>query len=90
MWNTAATGGKVSIEQAATVRLASVHATKASAHATELMYHAAGATSLYESSPIQRAFRDVHAVRQHMNVAERFLQDTGRVLLGLPPKEVIF
>ena len=71
-------------------RLASVHATRAACEAVELAYHVAGSVSLFDTSPLQRALRDVHAVRQHMMVADRYRQDVGRVLLGLEPKEALF
>ncbi len=89
-WATVMDGGPASEKETAMVRLASVHAAVSSARAVELMHHAAGTSSLFETSPLQRAFRDVHAVRQHANVADRFREDAGRVLLGLAPQEAIF
>jgi indole-3-acetate monooxygenase len=47
------------------------------------MYVAAGASSLYASCPLERAFRDVHAMTQHIGVHPRVMQSTGRVLFGL-------
>ena len=48
------------------------------------MYHAAGGSSIHESSPLQRVFRDVHVATQHAMVAERTLEPLGRMALGLP------
>jgi len=84
-WNAAESGRPVTTRESAILRLASVHATRAACEAVELAYHAAGSVSLLEASPLQRALRDVHAVRQHMMVADRYWQDVGRVLLGLEP-----
>jgi alkylation response protein AidB-like acyl-CoA dehydrogenase len=89
-WHTAERGRPVTTKESAILRLASVHATRAACEAVELAYHAAGSVSLFEASPLQRALRDVHAVRQHMMVADRYRQDVGRVLLGLEPKESLF
>jgi len=89
-WQAAACGRPVTTRESAILRLASVHATRAACEAVELAYHAAGSVSLFDASPLQRALRDVHAVRQHMMVADRYRQDVGRVLLGLEPQESLF
>jgi indole-3-acetate monooxygenase len=90
VWNATERGRPVPIQDRAILRLACVHATKAACDTVELVYHAAGSVSLLETSPLQRALRDVHAVRQHMMVADRYRQDAGRVLLGLEPQESLF
>ncbi len=70
-------------EERALLRLAATQATRASARAVDLMYDAGGGSSMYASSPLQRCFRDVHVVTQHMMVAEPTYAVVGRVLLGL-------
>jgi hypothetical protein len=47
------------------------------------MYNLAGGTSVYQTSPLQRIFRDVHVATQHMMVAPSTLEVIGRLLLGL-------
>ena len=47
------------------------------------MYHLAGGTSVYQRSPLQRYFRDVHVATQHMMVSPATLELTGRLFLGL-------
>ena len=89
-WHAAECGRPVTTRESAILRLASVHATRAACEVVELAYHAAGSVSLFDASPLQRALRDVHAVRQHMMVADRYRQDVGRVLLGLEPQESLF
>ena len=75
--------GPVSLERRSEVRLATTHATHAAAEAVDRMYHTAGGTSVYQSSPLQRHFRDVHVATQHMMVGPATWELTGRVLLGL-------
>lgn len=90
VWNATANGSTATVKERALLRLACVHATKAACEVVERAYHAAGSVALLDTSPLQRALRDVHAVRQHMMVADRYRQDAGRVLLGLEPQESLF
>jgi alkylation response protein AidB-like acyl-CoA dehydrogenase len=69
----------------AEVRMAALHAVSSAVQAVDLVYVAGGATSLYASCPLERAFRDVHAINQHIGVHQRVWESTGRVLLGLEP-----
>ena len=55
----------------------------ASAGAVDAAYSLAGGSAIYETSPLQRRFRDVHAATQHMLVAPPTWELTGRSLLGL-------
>lgn len=54
--------------------------------AVDLVYLTGGATSLYATCPIERAFRDVHAITQHHGVQPRGLESVGQVLFGLEPE----
>jgi alkylation response protein AidB-like acyl-CoA dehydrogenase len=83
-WDEAATTGAVSTEQRAAVRMASTHAASSAAAAVDAAYDLGGGSSIYETSPLQRRFRDVHAATQHMLVAPGTWELTGRLLLGLP------
>lgn len=80
----AAAGEGMTVERRIALRLAATHATTASAQAVDLMYTAAGGSAIYESSPLQRRFRDVHTATQHMIVAPATSELAGRLLLGLP------
>jgi hypothetical protein len=53
--------------------------------AVDLVYIGAGARSLYAGCPLERAFRDVHAITLHIGVHPRVMETTGRVLFGLEP-----
>jgi alkylation response protein AidB-like acyl-CoA dehydrogenase len=79
----AAASGQVTVQTRAELRLALTHATRASAHAVDLMYEAAGGAAVFRTSPLQRCFRDVHTATQHAMVAPPTLEVIGSVLLGL-------
>ena len=82
-WETALAHGEISVGQRALLRVAATHATTSAAGAVDLMYNAGGGTSIYTTSPLQRCFRDVHTLTQHMMVAPATYELTGRLFLGL-------
>jgi alkylation response protein AidB-like acyl-CoA dehydrogenase len=82
-WEMAGERMAIDNEQRRDVRLATTHATRASAAAVDLMYHLGGGASVYRESPLQRIFRDVHVATQHMMVSPATLELTGRLFLGL-------
>ena len=85
VWHDVLAGREATVEARVLSRLASWHAVTSAAQAVDLVYLTGGATSLYESCPIERAFRDVDAFTQHIGVHPRLLETTGRVLFGLEP-----
>jgi indole-3-acetate monooxygenase len=85
IWDTVAAGEMPSLRQRAVARLAAAQAASASAQAVDLIYNAAGGTALYETSLIERCFRDVHATTQHVGISSANFEISGRVLLGLDP-----
>ena len=76
--------GALDIEKRALLRLAAREATRQAVRAVDAMYHAGGGTALYRTSALQRHFRDVHAVTQHLMVSPQIDKTIGRVLLGVP------
>jgi alkylation response protein AidB-like acyl-CoA dehydrogenase len=82
-WHAARAAGAIPVPVRARVRLAATHATAAAARAVDVAYTAGGGTAVYAESPLQRAFRDIHVVTQHMMVAPATWELAGRVLLGL-------
>ena len=85
LWKVVNETGHAPMELRANARMAASRAVHNAAEAVDLMYSAAGATALYTSSPLERAFRDVHAITQHIGVHERVMETAGQVLLGLEP-----
>ena len=58
--------------------------------AVSKMYAMAGTSSLYVDSPIERAHRDIHAMLQHVITQPLWLEEAGRVKLGLEPTTPMF
>ncbi len=65
------------------LRLGATNAALQAARAVDLCYHAAGGTAVYRSSPLEKAFRDVHVATQHAMVAPRLYEVIGRSAFGL-------
>jgi alkylation response protein AidB-like acyl-CoA dehydrogenase len=72
----------VSVRRRAALRVAATHAATESAAVVAAVYHAAGGSAIYTSSPLERRFRDAHALRAHMIVGPSTWELAGRVLLG--------
>jgi alkylation response protein AidB-like acyl-CoA dehydrogenase len=85
VWCDVLAGREATVETRARIRLATWHAVTSASQAVDPVYLTGGATSLYATCPIERAFRDVHAITQHIGVHPRFLETTGRVLFGVEP-----
>jgi alkylation response protein AidB-like acyl-CoA dehydrogenase len=83
-WAAALERGEVPIELRTGLRLAATHAAVAGAEVVDTAYRLAGGSAIYETSPLERRFRDAHAATQHMLVAPATWELTGRLLLGLP------
>ena len=85
LWHDVLVGREATVEARARVRLASWHAVTSAVQAVDLVYLTGGASSLYATCPLERAFRDVHAITQHIGVHPRILETAGRVSFGLEP-----
>jgi alkylation response protein AidB-like acyl-CoA dehydrogenase len=83
-WETMCAGGPLSEEQEALGALARVQTAQACAEAVDIVYTLAGATSVYETSRLERCFRDVHVVTQHIATGFSWYERSGQYLLGLP------
>jgi alkylation response protein AidB-like acyl-CoA dehydrogenase len=68
----------------AAIRLASSHSARCCVEAVDLLFEAAGASSVQASSRLERCFRDVHMVTHHMMASPLNIEMVGRYLLGGP------
>ncbi len=89
-WDLISAGEKLPRELRAGMRLACTHAVTASVQAVDRAHQAAGASSIYVSSPLDRYFRDVHSVSAHAFVRPATMADGGQLLLGMEPGFRVF
>ncbi len=87
VWAKAA-DGSADVHDRLAVRTATWHAVDTSVDVIDKMYSMMGGTSVFETSPLQRHFRDVHVASQHMMLADSVMELAGRVLIGLDEKGV--
>jgi alkylation response protein AidB-like acyl-CoA dehydrogenase len=73
----------LTLDQRAQVRLAVAQISEASKQVVRNLYDAAGGSSVYETCPRERYFRDIHAAAQHVQVSPNNFEFAGRVVLGL-------
>jgi alkylation response protein AidB-like acyl-CoA dehydrogenase len=72
-----------SVEEQALLRMACCNAGEVGKEVVNRMYAAAGSTALPEEAIFAAQLRDIHAVCQHINFANRLMVPPGRILLGL-------
>ena len=81
-WSASA-NGTIDDEHRRLLRLAATNMARQGAAAVDRCYDAAGGTSVFDSSPLQRIFRDTHVATQHAMVADRILEPLGAMLFGV-------
>ena len=81
-WATALARDPFTPEHRARIRASGVWAADTAAAVVDMAYRAGGGSSLYRSSPLQRRFRDVHALTQHFLVKLDSLTTVGAVMAG--------
>ena len=85
VWGLVRQGKDIPMDLRGRLRTACTSAVTASIQAVDLAYAAAGATSIYTSSELERCFRDVHTAAAHAFVRPATLADGGKLLLGQEP-----
>jgi alkylation response protein AidB-like acyl-CoA dehydrogenase len=89
LWDTVRSGPPT-IDVITAVWAAALHAAGAAEKAVDAMYAAGGSSSLYTDCPVERAHRDMHALRRHVIGQVSWAEDAGRVRLGLPPVNPLY
>jgi alkylation response protein AidB-like acyl-CoA dehydrogenase len=83
MWQTQCEGLAPTETQLSLRELAVVHAVQSSAQAVNLLFDAAGSDAVYAGCPLERCFRDLHVIAQHMAGSTNRYEQIGRFLM--PP-----
>jgi 3-hydroxy-9,10-secoandrosta-1,3,5(10)-triene-9,17-dione monooxygenase len=84
-------GQALSHAQRARYRWDTAHAATASVKAVDRLFTASGGRAIFRANPLQRAWRDVHAIRAHAaNDLEKIAPILGRIELDLPPEDIRF
>ena len=84
-------GAELSLAQRARYRWDTAKAVDRSVRAVDRLFEASGGRGIFLDNPIQRAWRDVHAIRAHAgNNLERAAFVFGRSEFGLPPVDFRF
>jgi indole-3-acetate monooxygenase len=83
VWATACRGDEPSLDQRALVLLAASQAVRAGVEAVDRVFRLAGAEAVFACHPLQRCFRDVHTVGQHILFSSGRDQAFARVRLGI-------
>jgi 3-hydroxy-9,10-secoandrosta-1,3,5(10)-triene-9,17-dione monooxygenase len=82
----AARGEMMEFAKRARVRMDCAHAVRQCLEAVDILYLATGGSGIAETNPLQRAWRDLHAINMHglLNI-ETNQEMYGRIVLGLKP-----
>ena len=83
-WQASQAGEGVSVGARNRLRLAATHAVRTAADVVRDMYDLAGGSAIYDSSPLQRRFRDAYTATAHFQVNEASRELPGRILLDQP------
>jgi alkylation response protein AidB-like acyl-CoA dehydrogenase len=85
IWAALEAGGEFTLDQRMTIRLAATHAIHQARAAVDFAYHAAGATAIFASHPMERRFRDMHTLTQQVQARRANFETVGAYLLGAEP-----
>lgn len=84
-WEEAAATGALTLERRMRIRLAATHAIREAKAAVDILFDAAGTSSVFESTPFERRFRDVHMVAQQIQGRRAHYRSVGAWMLGQAP-----
>jgi len=90
MWEESRQTGRISADHSPQLRLAATWAIHQARDVVATVYHAAGATAIFEGNPLERRMRDIHAGTQQGQGRPVHFETVGQILMGLPPEGRMF
>ncbi|MBW3615123.1 MAG: acyl-CoA dehydrogenase family protein [Actinobacteria bacterium] len=81
-WAAAVEGRQLPPVARARLRATGAHVAQLAASVVDTTYNLGGGTALYNSCPLQRRLRDIHALTQHAGVAQSSYAAVGAALAG--------
>ena len=90
MWETVLASRPITERQRADLRLAMIHAAQSAGTATHMVCAAAGTTSIFTKSPLERYARDAEVVTRHNQLQFVNYEAVGRTVLGLESNSPLF
>ncbi len=90
MWAEAQQKGAIGAEHHPQLRLAATWAIHQARDIVATVYHAAGASAIFEANPLERRMRDIHAGTQQGQGRPVHFETVGQMLMGLPPEGRMF
>ena len=88
-WDAVQGGNLLDVAAVARVRLAIVFAAKRALEAVGLLQEIGGTAAVFEPA-LDRAVRDLNVARHHLQLQAHVVEDVGRVLLGIAPRNPMF
>jgi alkylation response protein AidB-like acyl-CoA dehydrogenase len=90
MWDTVLAARPITERLRSDLRLAMTHAAQSAARATHMVCAAAGTTSIFTKSPLERYARDAEVVTRHNQLQFVNYEAVGRTLFGLESNSPLF
>jgi alkylation response protein AidB-like acyl-CoA dehydrogenase len=90
MWETVLAAQPITERLRSDLRLAMTHAAQSAAKATHIVCAAAGTTSIFTKSPLERYARDAEVVTRHNQLQFVNYEAVGRTLFGLESNSPLF
>jgi indole-3-acetate monooxygenase len=87
IWEASVTKGAFTLEQRAQLRLAITGALDQSRRVVDFAYHAAGSNAIFNGSPFERRFRDMHTVTAQGQAHMSNFESAGQALFGIEPSQ---